>query len=64
MVIGPGVKAGSQANTPVTGWDILPTLSDLAGNASPLPPNLDGLSFKPLLLQSDQGKVSRKDDDV
>ena len=62
MVIGPGVKMGSQTNTPVTGWDILPTLSDLAGNTGPLPPNLDGVSFKPLLLRTDRATVSRKDD--
>ncbi len=62
MVIGPGVKPGSQSNIPVTGWDILPTLSDLAGNTHPLPPNLDGVSFKPLLLKANQGNVSRKED--
>jgi arylsulfatase A-like enzyme len=62
MVIGPGIKGGSQSNIPVTGWDILPTLSDLAGNTNALPPNLDGVSFKPLLLKGDQGKVSRKVD--
>jgi arylsulfatase A-like enzyme len=62
MVIGPGVKGGTQSNIPVTGWDILPTLSDLAGNKNSLPPNLDGVSFKPLLLKADQGTASRKDD--
>ena len=62
MVIGPGIRRGSQTNVPVTGWDILPTLSDLAGNTGPLPHNLDGISFKPLLLKADQGKISRKED--
>jgi len=62
MVIEPGIKGGSQTNIPVAGWDILPTLSDLAGNTKPLPPNLDGVSFKPLLLKGNQGNVSRKED--
>jgi arylsulfatase A-like enzyme len=62
MVIGPGIKGGSQSNIPVTGWDILPTLSDLAGNTNALPPNLDGVSFKPLLQKGNQGNVSRKED--
>ena len=48
MVIGPGIKGGSQTNIPITGWDILPTLSELAGNKNPLPANLDGTSFKSL----------------
>jgi arylsulfatase A-like enzyme len=62
MVIGPGIKGGTQSNIPVTGWDILPTLSDLAGNTNALPPNLDGVSFKPLLQKGNQGNVSRKED--
>lgn len=64
IVIGPGIKAGSQCDVPVTGWDILPTLSDLAGNKKPLPDNLDGTSFKPLLVNGNDGKFKRKADEL
>lgn len=64
MVIGPGIKGGSQNNVPVTGWDILPTLSDLAGNKKPLPENLDGTSFKPLFTASTESKFTRKNDEL
>lgn len=60
MVIGPGIKGGSQSDIPVTGWDILPTLSDLAGNKNPLPVNLDGTSFKPLFVSATQEKFKRE----
>ena len=62
LVIGPGIKPGSQCDVPVTGWDILPTLSNLAGNTKPLPPNLDGTSFKPLLENGTTGNFKRSDD--
>jgi arylsulfatase A len=62
LVIGPGIKPGSQCDIPVTGWDILPTLSNLAGNTKPLPPNLDGTSFKPLLENGNAGNFKRSND--
>ncbi len=62
LVIGPGIKPGSQCDVPVTGWDILPTLSNLAGNTKPLPPNLDGTSFKPLLENGNAANFKRSDD--
>ena len=37
LVSGPGVKAGSMSREPVTGFDILPTLYDLAGGTAALP---------------------------
>ena len=60
MVIGPGVKPGSQCDVPVTGWDLLPTFADLAGK--PLTPvkTIDGVSLKPLLEKGNQGQISRK----
>ena len=64
IVIGPGIKPGSQCDVPVTGWDILPTLADLAGNTNPLPPNLDGTSFRPLLENGNSGNFTRKDDEL
>jgi arylsulfatase A-like enzyme len=64
MVIGPGIKAGSQSNVPVTGWDILPTISDLAGNKNLLAENIDGTSFKAVLENVNTEKLNRKDDEL
>jgi arylsulfatase A-like enzyme len=64
MVIGPGIKAGSQSNVPVTGWDILPTISDLAGNKNSLAENIDGTSFKAVLENVNTEKLNRKDDEL
>ncbi len=62
IVLGPGIQGGSQCDVPITGWDILPTLSSLAGNTKPLPPNLDGTSFKPLLEKGNTANYKRVDD--
>ena len=64
MVIGPGIKAGSQSNIPVTGWDILPTISDLAGNTKSLSENIDGTSFKSILKNERTEKLIRKKDEL
>jgi arylsulfatase A-like enzyme len=64
MVIGQGIKAGSQCDTPVVGWDILPTIADLAGNKNPLPDNLDGVSFRKALENGNNGSVKRKNDEL
>lgn len=64
IVIGPGIKAGSQTDIPVVGWDILPTLSDLAKNTNPLPENIDGVSFKPVLERGNLAELKRKNDEL
>lgn len=64
MVIGPGIKAGTQSDIPVVGWDILPTISDLAGNKTPLPKNIDGISFRSALKNGNQGNLKRKNDEL
>ncbi len=64
MVMGPGIQGGMQCNVPVTGWDIIPTLCDLAGNTGPLPDYLDGTSFRPLLEHGDVGNFRRKQDEL
>lgn len=64
MVIGPEVSPGSQCDIPVVGWDILPTISDLAGNKNPLPNNLDGVSFRPALEKGNQAELNRKNDEI
>jgi arylsulfatase A len=64
MVTGPRIKPGSQCDIPVTGWDILPTLADLAGNVQSLPDNLDGTSFRSLLENGNEGTFNRKNDEL
>jgi arylsulfatase A-like enzyme len=61
LVRGPGIRSGSQCDVPVAGWDLLPTLADLAGYARPLPADLDGGSFRGLLTTG-AGVVPRPDD--
>jgi arylsulfatase A-like enzyme len=60
IVAGPGVKAGGQCDVPVVGWDLLPTFADLAGSRAPLPADLDGASFRPLLADG-TGRIARPD---
>ncbi len=58
IVAGPGVKAGARCDVPVVGWDLLPTLADLAGYRGTLPADLDGGSFRSLLADG-TGRVAR-----
>lgn len=64
IVIGPGIKAGTQSNVPVAGWDIFPTISELAGNTKSLSENIDGTSFKPILENEKTERLNRKDDEL
>jgi arylsulfatase A-like enzyme len=59
MAYGPGIAPGTQCDVPVTGWDILPTLADLAGNTAPLPETLDGTSIRSLLENGNKGELKR-----
>lgn len=59
LVAGPGVKANSISHTPVAGYDLLPTFYDLAGGSKPLPPQIDGGSFRPVLEAGGVGAVKR-----
>lgn len=63
IVRGPGIKPGSQCDVPVTGWDLLPTLADLAGYRPPLPADLDGGSFRGLLATG-TGTVRRPQEEL
>lgn len=56
---GPGVTPGSQCNTPVVGYDFLPTFYDLAGGQAPLADTVDGVSFKTLLTNPDSAGFDR-----
>ena len=59
LVTGPGVKPNSISRVPVTGYDLLPTLYDLAGGTKPLPAEVDGGSFRSVLENGGVGTVRR-----
>jgi len=54
IVTGPGIKAGSVSRTPVVGYDILPTVCDLAG-VGKWPKAIEGGSLKPVLADPSAG---------
>jgi len=45
FISGPGVPANSQCDRPVVGYDIMPTVLELAGRREPLPDEFDGGSL-------------------
>ncbi len=59
VVAGPGIASGSWCKVPVVGWDLLPTIADLAGYRETLPNDLDGGSFRSLLENEGNGSISR-----
>ena len=48
-IAGPGIAPGSQSDTPVVSYDLLPTLASLAGGEDVLPPDVDGGSLRATL---------------
>jgi arylsulfatase A len=60
IVRGPGINPHSYCHSPVFGYDLLPTIGELAGDKQPLPGYLDGASIIPLLHDPANGKVPRK----
>ena len=60
IVLGPGVKAGSVSDVPVTGLDFLPTMADLAGYQPALPATIDGGSISSVLHHAGVGDVKRQ----
>ena len=50
IVRGPGVAAGSRTTVNIVGYDWLPTFADFAGASGRLAKEVDGTSFKPVLL--------------
>jgi len=59
IVRGPAVKPGTFCDVPAVGWDILPTIADLAGYQETLPKDIDGGSLRPLLENGGVGAVKR-----
>lgn len=62
MAIGPGIKANRISRTPVTGLDLLPTFTELAGGNVEFPMEIDGGSLKPLLMNENVKEVERSKD--
>ena len=61
MVAGPGIKPGSVSRTPIVGYDILPTICELAG-LNTWPKVVEGGSFKSVLLGDGSAPVKRPGD--
>jgi arylsulfatase A-like enzyme len=57
IVCGPGLAAGAVCRQPVAGYDLLPTVHDLAGGRAPLPAEIDGVSLRPLFEDPAGGKI-------
>lgn len=55
IIRGPDISPGAFSTHPVVGWDLLPTIADLAGHDAPLPEDLDGVSFRALLTDPQHG---------
>ncbi|MDD7986565.1 sulfatase [Lentisphaera marina] len=53
MVMGPGIEAKSRCTENIIGYDMLPTLYELAGGSTEDMPNIDGESIAPLLTQAE-----------
>jgi arylsulfatase A-like enzyme len=58
IVMGPGVKPGSVSRVPVVGYDILPTICELAG-INKWPEAVEGGSFKAALLGDGTAAIRR-----
>ena len=58
MARGPGITAGTVCHTPVVGYDFLPTFLDLAGGRQLDSDEVDGVSIRPLLTDS-QADIAR-----
>ncbi len=59
IATGPDVEPNSVSHVPVIGFDLLPTLYDLAGGQEALPKDIDGGSFRVLLENGGVGVVDR-----
>jgi arylsulfatase A len=59
IVAGPGIRGGVYCNQPVVGYDIFPTLLDIAAPGFTLPKGIEGGSWKPVLLNAGNGAVQR-----
>ncbi len=59
VIAGPKIKAGIESKTAITFSDLLPTIVGLAGYKMPLKLEIDGGSFKNILVNNGKGNVKR-----
>jgi arylsulfatase A-like enzyme len=64
VIAGPGIEFGNESQVPVSGSDILPTIKDLAGKSNFKLNEIDGGSFKSILLDPSKLKVKREVDGI
>jgi arylsulfatase A len=61
IVRGPGIPAGATSREAVVGWDLLPTILDMAGAKSEIPVEVEGGSLLELCQSGGKVKVKRHD---
>ena len=64
VIAGPGIEFGNESQVPVSGSDILPTIKDLAGKSNFKLNEIDGGSFKSILLDPSKVEVKREVDGI
>ena len=64
IIAGPGIEIGNESQVPVSGSDILPTIKDLAGKSNFKLNEIDGGSFKSILLDPSIVEVKREVDGI
>ena len=57
---GPGIAPGSYSTVPIIGYDFLATFADLVESEVPLPKEIEGGSFKSVLMNEGEGTVKRE----
>ena len=60
IVRGPGVAEGTRSAVNVVGYDWLPTFADFAGASAQVPKDVDGVSFKQVLLGGEAGGLANR----
>ena len=64
IISGPGINSSKEVNTPVSGSDLLPTITDLAGQNKVIFDDIDGGSLKNIILGEDKNFVEREVDGI
>ena len=61
IIKGPGIPPNSTSRVPVVGWDILPTVLDMAGASEYTPKQVEGGSLLPTAVSGGKSPVKRLD---
>ena len=64
IISGPGINSSKEINIPVSGSDLLPTITDLAGQKKVIFDDIDGGSLKQIILGEDINFVEREVDGI